>query len=300
MDRLDAMTVFVQTVESGSLSTAARKLSMPLTTVSRNLAELEAHLGVQLLTRSTRRLALTEAGQGYLVTCRKVLELVRDAESEVAQANQQPRGVLTMTAPLVFGRVVLLPLLTQFLAEFPEIDVRLQLGDRNIDLIDEHIDLALRIGALPDSNLRTVKVGDVREVVCGTRAHFERYGTPRQPEDLQRHPCITFSAIGRAGYWTFSKGRQRQPVAIRSRLTVNTAEAAIDAAIAGAGVTRVLSYQVRDAVDQGKLLIALSQYEPDELPVNLLFPGVVPMPLKLRAVIDSLVPKLRQRLDYVP
>jgi DNA-binding transcriptional LysR family regulator len=293
MDRLDAMSVFVQTVDSGSLSAAARKLSMPLTTVSRRLAELEAHLGAPLLIRSTRKLALTEAGRGYLATCRQILDLVGAAESGMARVHQQPRGLVTMTAPLVFGRIVLVPMLTELLSEFAEIDLRLLLGDRNLDLIDEQVDLALRIGALPSTSLRAVQVGSVREVVCASPEHFARHGMPSRPEDLQHHPCITFSAIEDARHWDFARDGRRHSVPIRSRLIVNTAEAAIDAAIAGVGVTRVLSYQVRDAIHRGRLVIALPDDEAPEIPVSLLFPGATPMPPKLRVTIDHLVPKLR-------
>lgn len=296
MDRLDAMAVFQQTVDSGSLSAAARKLSMPLTTVSRRLAELEAHLGAQLLIRSTRKLALTEAGRSYLATCRQVLELVDEAESGIARIHQQPRGTVTMTAPLVFGRIVLLPILADLLSEYPDIDLRLLLGDRNLDFIDEHVDLALRIGALPSTNLRAIQVGSVREVVCASPAHVARYGMPRTPKDLQQHPCVTFSALEDAHRWDFIRGRQRHSIAIRSRLVVNTAEAAIDAAMAGVGITRVLSYQIREAVEQGRLLIGLPDYEPAEMPVSLLFHGAGPQPPKLRVAIDHLVPRLRAQL----
>jgi DNA-binding transcriptional LysR family regulator len=297
MDRLDAMAVFVRTVDSGSLSAAARKLAMPLTTVSRKLAELEAHLGAPLLTRSTRKLALTDAGRSYLTACRQVLELVDEAESGVVQAHQLPRGSLTIAAPLVFGRIVLLPVIAAFLKDYPEIDIRLLLGDRNLDLMDEHVDLALRIGVLPDTRLRATEVGSVREVICASPAHFLQHGTPKTPDDLQQHPCVTFSAIEHPRHWAFGSGKKHRVVAIRSRLEVDTAEAAIDAAITGVGITRVLSYQVRSAFKKRQLRAALSEYEPQAKPVNLLFRSAAPLPLKLRTMIDYAAPRLRAALE---
>jgi DNA-binding transcriptional LysR family regulator len=295
MDRLGAMAVFVQTIDSGSLSAAARKLSMPLTSVSRKLAELESHLGAKLLMRSTRKLALTDAGRSYLAACRQMLDLVSEAESSVAQINQQPRGSVAVTAPLVFGRIVLLPMLADFLSDFPEIDLQLMLGDRNVDLLGEHIDLALRIGVLPAMSQRAIHVGSVREIVCASPSHLAHYGTPKKPDDLQNHPCVSFSTIGPAQHWKFSKGRKHHAISIHSRLTVNTAEAAIDAAIRGVGITRVLSYQVQDVIDQGRLVPVLREYESEDRPVNLLFRDTV-MPLKLRAMIDYLIARLRARL----
>ncbi|HEY0302738.1 MAG TPA: LysR family transcriptional regulator, partial [Rhizomicrobium sp.] len=218
MDRLDAMAVLVAAADSGSLSAAARKLGMPLATVSRKVSELEAHLETRLLVRSSRRLAPTEAGAAYLAAARRILEQVDEAERAAAGEYSTPRGELAVAAPIVFGRLHVLPVVTGFLADYPLIDVRLILSDRNAPLLDEHIDIALRIGALPDSSLVAVGLGSLRRVVCGSPAYLAARGTPRIPDDLAAHDGIVFDAVG--ANWTFGGGRS---VRVHARLAVNTA-----------------------------------------------------------------------------
>jgi DNA-binding transcriptional LysR family regulator len=296
MDRLEAMAILVAAVDAGSLSAAGRALGVPLPTVSRNVAELEAHLGTRLLIRSTRRLTLTEAGAAYVAASRRILDDVAEAERSAAGEYTAPRGELIVTAPVVFGRLHVLPVVTDFLAAFPEIAVRLALSDRNVDLAGDHVDLAVRIGALPDSRLIATRVGAVRRVVCGSPAYFAAHGEPRVPADLAGLACITFDVLGSATAWDFAA--PGGTVAIRSRLSVNTAEAAIDAAVAGAGVTRVLSYQVAQAVADGRLRIVLAPFEFPPAPVSLVHaPGL--MPLKLRAFRDFAAPRLRKALGTI-
>lgn len=294
MDRLDAMAVFVAAAEKGSLSAAARHLSMPLPTVSRKVSELEAHLGSRLLLRTTRKLTLTEAGQAYLASCQRILEDIAAAERTAAGEFVAPRGGLTVTAPVVFGRLILLPVLTSFLASFPEVDLRLLLGDHNFDLAEAHVDVALRIGTLPDSTLHAVRVGEVRTVVCASPAHLRRHARLVTPDDLALHPGIAFSGL--PARWTFGSGKKQYQVAVKNRLEVNTAEAAIDAAMAGLGVTRVLGYQVASACASGALEIVLQDFEPAPLPVSLVFMGQGPLPVKLRAFLDHARPRLRDVL----
>jgi DNA-binding transcriptional LysR family regulator len=291
------MSVLVAVVESGSLSAAARKLGVPLPTVSRKLSDLENYLKTRLLVRSTRKLALTEAGAAYLAASKLILEQVRDAERAASGEYLSPRGDLVVTAPIVFGRLHVLPLINEFLAKFPDINVRLVLSDRNVHLIDDHVDLAVRIGLLQDSALVATRVGSVRRVICASPTYLARYGVPKGPDDLSAHACITFDALTSPAAWSFSsKTHQRQrAVPIRSRLNVNTAEAAIDAAIAGVGLTRVLSYQAARAVAQRKLKIVLAKYEPKPLPVNLVHLGQGLMPLKTRVFLDFLASGLRRR-----
>lgn len=297
MDRLEAMSLLVAAIEAGSLSGAARRLGMPLATVSRKVSDLESHLRSRLLVRSTRRLALTEAGRSYVEACRRILDEVAEAERAASGEYRAPRGDLVVAAPVVLGRLHVLPIVVEFLKEQPQIDVRLALSDRIAHLLEEHIDVAVRIGELPDSSHVALRVGAIRPVVCASPAYFHARGTPQRPADLAKHDCITFEGIASPGVWSFSGRRQGQPVRVHSRLAVNTAEAAIDAAVAGLGVTRVLSYQAEQALRSGALQLALESYEPPPRPVSLLHAGGRLLPLKLRAFLDYAAPRLRDRLS---
>lgn len=297
MDRLEAMSLLVAVVESGSLSAAGRTLGVPLPTVSRKLSDLEAHLNTRLLNRSTRRLALTDAGAAYVAASKRILEQVRDAERAASGEFLSPRGDLVVTAPIVFGRLHVLPAVSEFLHSYPDVSVRLVLSDRNVDLIDDQVDLAVRIGVLRDSSMLATRVASVRRVVCASPTYLASFGTPKAPADLSRHACVTFDTPGFSGAWSFAHhgSRIERTVPIRSRLSVNTAEAAVDAAIAGVGLTRILSYQAAIAVAEGKLKIVLTKFEPEPLPVSLLHLGQGQLPLKTRALIDVLASRIRQR-----
>jgi len=298
MDRLEAMSILRAAVETGSFSAASRKLRIPLPTVSRKVAELEKHLKARLLVRSTRKLALTDAGADYLAACKRILEQVDEAEAAAAGEYSVPRGELAVTAPVVFGRLHVLPVISEFLARFPDIDVRLTLSDRNVDLIDDRIDIAVRIGALADSTMTALKVGTVRRVVCGSPDFLAAHGIPAKPPDLAAMPCVTFASTAGGASWSFARGRgAARPVQVRERLSVNTAEAALDAAIKGVGLTRVLSYQAARAVRDGKLRIVLQKFEPAPLPVSLLHAGGDPLPLKVRSFLDFAAPRLRKSLS---
>ena len=215
MDRLDAMSLLVASVEEGSFSAAGRKLGIPLPTVSRKIAELEAHLKTRLLVRSTRKLTLTEAGIAYIAACRRILEEISDAETQASGEYIIPRGELTLTAPIVFGRLHVLPVVSAFLNQFDEINVRMTLSDRNVNLVDDQIDVAVRIGELPDSTLVATRVGSIRRVVCGSPAYLAAHGTPKRPEDLVDHMCVTLSAISSGLSWTFaSKGARPRPLSV--------------------------------------------------------------------------------------
>ncbi|MDX8461185.1 LysR family transcriptional regulator [Mesorhizobium humile] len=296
MDRLDAMSLFVATVEAGSLSAAARRAGVPLATVSRKLSELEKHLKTRLLNRSTRRLTLTEAGQSYLTACRRILDEVSEAERIAAGEYSSPTGELVITAPVVFGRLHVLPVVTGFLAVYPQVDVRLTLADRITQLVEEHIDLAVRIGELPDSAMVATRVGSIRRIVCASPAYLAEHGTPAELRDLAGHNCITFEGLASLATWSFVAGRSETAIAVRSRLQVNTAEAAIDAAVAGLGLTKVLSYQADAAVRAGALRVVLEPFEPPPWPVSLVHAGQGRLPVKLRAFLDFAAPRLKERL----
>jgi DNA-binding transcriptional LysR family regulator len=296
MDRLEAMSIVLAVVEAGSLSAAARRLGIPLATVSRKVSDLERHLRTRLLNRSSRRITLTDAGRSYVAACRRILEDVEEAERSAAGEYSAPKGDLTITAPIVFGRLHVLPIVVEFLTAYRQIDVRITLADRVANLLEDHIDLAVRIGELPDSSLVATRVGSVRRVVCGSPAYFAERGMPRSPDELGSHDCITFGGLTSPRAWTFRKGKSDLAVTIRSRLVVNTAEAAIDAAVAGVGVTRVLSYQVAGAIRAGTLAVALEEFEPAPSPVSLVHAGQGLLPLKLRAFLDFAAPRLKVRM----
>jgi DNA-binding transcriptional LysR family regulator len=296
MDRLESMSTLVAAVEAGSLSAASRQLGMPLATVSRKVSELEAHLGTRLLNRTSRRLTLTDAGRSYVAACKRILEEIGEAERTAAGEYVAPRGGLIVTAPIVFGRLHVLPVATAFLKAYPDIDIRLTLSDGVVNLQENDVDLAIRIGELPDSSLVATRVGTIRRVVCASPAYFAARGTPGSPGDLSAHDCITFHGLTSPDRWQFGQSKSTVSVPIHSRLIVNTAEAAIDAAIASVGVTRVLCYQVASALHAGTLALALEQFEPAPWPVSLVHAGQGLLPLKLRAFIDFAAPRLKARL----
>jgi DNA-binding transcriptional LysR family regulator len=296
MDRFESMAVLLAVVEAGSLSAAGRKLGMPLATVSRKISELEKHVKARLLSRSTRQLTLTDAGRDYVAACKRILEDVNEAERAASGEYSAAKGDLVITAPIVFGRLHVLPITAEFLEAYPEIDVRLALGDRVVNLLEDHVDLALRIGELPDSSLIAKRVGTIRYVVCASPKYFAERGVPKSLHDLAVHQCVTFGALMSPDSWVFRVNGADVSVPIHSRLIVNTAEAAIDAAIAGVGVTRVFSYQMEDARRAGLLRVALREFESAPIPVSLVYPSQGRSPLKLRAFVDFATPRLRERI----
>jgi DNA-binding transcriptional LysR family regulator len=297
MNRLESMSVLLAVVDAGSLSAAGRKLGMPLATVSRKISELEAGLKTRLLIRSTRQLTLTESGRGYIAACRRILEDVNEAERAAAGEYTEPRGEMIVTAPVVFGRLHVLPVLTEFLQSYPEVKVRLGLGDRNFNLVEDHVDLALRIGTLPDSGLIATQLGSLRRVACASPKYLSKRGMPERVQDLATHDCVSFELFGVGDTWRFQVNGAEATVRIHPRLAVSTAEAAIDAAVAGLGVTCVLSYQVESAVRAGDLTLILQSFEPAPLPVSFLYASQGRLPLKLRSLLDFATPRLRVRLE---
>ncbi|MDC7743681.1 LysR substrate-binding domain-containing protein [Rhizobium binxianense] len=297
MDRLDAMTVLLAVVEQGSLSAASRHLRSPLATVSRKVSDLETHLNAQLLQRSNRKITLTEAGRAYVEAAREILDRVEEAERTAAGEYSAPKGELTMTAPIVFGRLHVLPVVVDFLKAYPDINLQLMLGDRLSNLVEDHIDVALRIGNLPDSNLIATRLGAIRRTVYASPDYLLRHATFRHPGDLAVHDCITFDSMASTPTWTFPQGKRDLTVPIRSRLAVNTAEAAVDAAVAGLGITRVLSYQAARAEMAGLLVPLLQDFEPPPAPVHLVYHTHGLVPLKLRALLDFAMPRLRATLS---
>jgi DNA-binding transcriptional LysR family regulator len=296
MDRLESMSVLLKVVESGSLSAASRKLGMPLASVSRKISELETYLKIRLLNRSTRRLELTDAGRSYLTASKRILEELGEAERAATGEYSAPKGDLVITAPTVFGRLYLLPVVTEFLKAYPDIDVRLMLTDRVVNLMEEHIDLAVRIGALADSSLLAARVGFIRQVVCGSPVYFAERGIPKSPKELSKHDCISIDGLMSSSQWSFPKGKTKLSVNIHSRLITSTVDSAIEAAVAGVGLARVFSYQIAAFQKTGALTVVLKDFEPKPWPVSLLYSGGHILPLKLRAFLDFVSPRLKAAL----
>ncbi|MGA0599105.1 LysR family transcriptional regulator [Caulobacter sp. KR2-114] len=297
MDRLEAMSLLVAAVDSGSLSKASRALGLPLATVSRKVADLEANLKTTLLIRSSRGLELTPAGRDYVVAARTILEQVAEAERAAAGEYAEPKGELVVTAPTMFGRLHLLPVATAFLSTYPDVAVGLMLTDRVTHFLDDQVDVALRIGALADSSLVATRIGWLRRVMCASPDYLAAHGAPDAPEDLADHQVISFDDAPVQTAWSFWQGGAEVSAPFRPRLSVTTIEAAIDAGLAGAGLVRALSYQVAEAVRDGRLRVVLADFEPPPRPVHLVYNRQARMPLKLRAFVDFAVPRLRERLE---
>jgi DNA-binding transcriptional LysR family regulator len=294
MDRIEDIEVFAEVAGQGSFTAAARRLNRSPTAITRAVADLEARLGVRLLNRTTRAVSLTDAGERFLVGARRVLADLSEIEQAAAGLGAAPRGELSVTAPILFGRLHVLPIVTEFLRAFPDVTVRLMLFDRPVDLVEEGIDAAVRIGALADSSAIATGLGHLRRVVVAAPDYLARHGTPERPDDIVGHDVVVFGGVG-GQQWEFT-GRA---VRVVPRLTVTTAEAAIDAAAAGIGITRVFSYQAVEALTRGAVTRILAAYEGEAIPVHLLYPGGAHRPPKLRAFVDYAAPRLRVRLNEV-
>jgi DNA-binding transcriptional LysR family regulator len=296
MDRLEAMTLLVAVAEAGSISAASRKLRVPLATISRKVSELEKHLNARLLMRSTRNVVLTEAGRSFVAVSRRILADLDDAERDIASATKTLKGELVLSAPIALGRFYLLPIVTDFLKDHPHIDARLMFADRRLNMIDDHIDIGLRVGELNDFSLVAKKVGVVRRVVCASPSYLERRGTPKRPEDLKDHDCITFENTLSPQSWAFKIGTTEKSFPIHSRLVVSTAEAATDAAVSGLGLTRMLDYQIDPQRRAGSLKLVLESFRSPPKPVHLIYEAGRHLPLKIRTFLDFAAPRLKQAM----
>jgi DNA-binding transcriptional LysR family regulator len=300
MDRLEGMSIVLAVAEAGSLSAAARRQKMPLATVSRKVSELEAHLRTKLFNRSSRVLAPTDAGRSYIAAAKRILADVAEAERAASGEYSTPRGELTVSVPFAFGRLHLVPVLAEFVAMFPEVDVHLDLVDRPVNLLGEHVDVALRIGTLADSSLIAIRIGEIRRVLCASPAYLKSRGTPRSPDHLSKHDCISFVPFQSPTTWTFKREQTEYVVPVRSRLVLNNLESTCEAARAGIGIAAVFSYQLAESVKSGELALLLEDFEPPPLPVSLVYPPNRFMPVKLRAFLDFALPRLKARMGDLP
>jgi len=300
MDRLEGMAILLSVVARGSFSAAARELNVPVQTVSRKIAELENYLGAQLITRTTRSLSFTDAGIAYTAAAKRILESVEVAEREAAGEFVTPKGDLVLTAPILFGRLHVLPIVSDFLAQFPDINIRLVLTRHNLNLLDDQIDMAVRIGPLPDSGMIATRVGSMRGVVCGSPMLIAERGIPQTPGDLVEFPCVSSDGPNTTAGWRFRDPGNGSPfeVPVVPRLTT-IAEAAVEAAVRGVGLVRALHYQVDEAVAAGNLAIVLQAFEPDPFPIHLLHAPRAQLPLKMRSFLDFAAPRLRQSVRHL-
>jgi len=299
MDRLESMAAFVAVARAGGFSAASRELGIPLATISRRVGELESALGVRLLRRSTRQVVVTEAGQRFFAACQRTLQDLRDAEESVSSDQRTPRGDLTITAPVAFGRLHLQPVALEFLAAHPQVNLRMQLLDRIVNIADEHIDAALRIAHLPDSSLIARTLGSIRVVVCASPTYLKARGAPQRPEDLMQHDCIVWSIMGPRDTWWFQDSDRQQQYPIRTRLATTLAESAVDAATAGLGLVQTTSYQASQAIGDGRLVVVLRKFECAVTPVSLVYARDRLLSLRLRAFIDFAAPQMMERLRTI-
>jgi DNA-binding transcriptional LysR family regulator len=299
MDQLEAMRVFQAVADQGGFAAAARQLRISPSSATRALAALEEHVGAPLLRRSTRAVSLTEAGRGYLAVCRRLLAELDEADRAAGGEAVRPRGLLTITAPVYFGRLHVAPIVLEFLDAFADVRASLQLLDRTMNLIEEGIDVAIRIGRLPDSSLIVTNVGEVRRVVCGSPGYLAAQGEPESTSDLGRHQLIEMTGMAAFGQvWSFWVDGRETTVPVAPRLSVNQTDVAIAAALAGRGLTLLLSYQVAEYLRDGRLRAVLTHAEPPPIPINLVQPAARPPSAKVRAFVDFATVRLRARQAY--
>ena len=300
MDRLEGMSIVLAVAEAGSLSAAARQQKLPLATVSRKVSELEAHLRTKLFNRSSRALVPTDAGLSYIAAAKRILADIAEAERAASGEYTTPRGDLSVSTLVALGRLCLQPILAEFLATFPEVDVHLNLQDRTVDLVEEHIDVALRVGDLADSSLIAVRVGEIHRVACASPAYLKSRGTPKSPNDLPAHDCVSYPPMQSPGTWRFTRDQTEYAVPVRSRFIASNLESACDAARAGLGITVAFSYLVAEPIRSRELVPLLQDFQPPPQPVSFVYSPNRFMPAKLRAFLDFAVPRLRTQLADLP
>lgn len=295
MDRFQEMQVFLAVADEQSFAAGARRLQMSPPTVTRAVAALEERIGTLLLTRTTRSVHITEAGQRYAEDCRRILAELEEAEESAAGSHAMPRGLLTLTAPVLFGELFVTPLLVAFLKQYPAVQVRALLLDRVVNMVDEGIDVAVRIGNLPDTGLNALRLGEVRRVTCASPGFLREHGRPTHPEQLQQMPIVASISSNLLTDWQFYDQDTPLSVLTQPRLTVTSNQAAINAAALGWGLTRVLSYQVASKVAANELEIVLERYEPPPLPVHVVYQGGSKVAAKVRAFVDFCAEHLSQQ-----
>ncbi len=298
MDRIQEMTVFAALADQTSFAGVARHFGLSTATVTRAVASLESRLGVLLVVRNTRNMRLTEAGQRFAVDCHRLLADLAEAENAAGGLHALPGGLLTVTAPQMFGALHVTPVLTRFLSQYPAVEIRAILVDRVVSMLDEGVDVAVRIGPLPDSSLTAIPVGSVRRMVCASPAYLAEHGTPQHPDDLRHHSTISTSASERPPHWQFRVDGHDYSVDVGSRLSLTSFQAAIGAAVQDWGLTQVPYYQIREHLRDGKLACVLEAFEIEPEPVHVVYLEGRRGSSKVRSFVDFCVEALRQDLRF--
>jgi len=293
VDRLHLINVFVAVVDANGFAGAARKLSISPPAVTRAISELEAHLGVRLLTRTTRVVRVTEAGARYVEDCRRILAELAEADESVSGLHAAPRGRLTLTAPVLFGALFVTPIVTEYLQRYPEVTASCWFLDRVVNMVDEGVDIGVRIGELPDSSLQAIRVGRVRRVICAAPSYLKRHGAPQTPDELTAHTIVSASGVTPTPEWRLVENGAPKLVKLQPRMTTTTNDSAVAAAVAGFGLARLMSYQVAEHVREGRLQLVLSEFETAPLPVHLVHREGRHASQKARAFLDLAIERLR-------
>lgn len=293
MDRLHLITVFVAVVDANGFAGGARKLGISPPAVTRAINELETHLGVRLLTRTTRIVRVTESGARYADDCRLILAQLAEADESVTGMQVTPRGHLTITAPVLFGAKFVAPIVTEYLQRNPEVVASCWFLDRVVNMIDEGADVGIRIGELPDSSMQATAVGKVRRVICAAPGYLEQHGVPLTPADLPSHTIVSASAVTPTPEWRLVENGETRIIKVRPRMTTTSNDSALAAALGGFGITRLLSYQVAELLQEGSLKMVLGEFELPDLPVHVVHREGQHASKKARAFIDLVVERLR-------
>jgi len=293
MDKFNLISIFIAVVDTNGFAAAARKLNISPPAVTRAINELETQLRVRLLTRTTRKVRVTDAGARYVEDCRRIIAELSEAEESVGGSHGAPRGRLALTAPVLFGSKFVTPIVTEYLRTYPEVSATCLFLDRVVNMMDEGIDVAIRIGELPDSSMQSIRVGQVRRVICAAPGYLKSHGLPKKPGDLQNHTIISANSMAPSPEWTLMEDGVAHVIKLQSRFTTSTNDSAITAAVGGFGLTRLLSYQIAEFMRAGQLKTVLSQYEPPALPIHVVHREGRHASKKARAFIDLAVERLR-------
>lgn len=294
------MRVFAAVAEEGGFAAASRKLDLSPAAVTRAIVALEKQLGARLLQRTTRNVRFTDAGHQYYENVRAILKSIAEANEAVADINAAPRGTLSITASVMFGRMFVMPCVIDYMQRYPQVKVVAHLVDRVTNLVDEGIDVAIRIGHLPDSGLRAIKVGEIRRVLCASPSYLEKYGTPQFPADLPQHSIISSSAVSPHTQWRFKSNNEPLLVRVDPRLAVTSNDAALIAATSGLGIARLLSYQVWSEIERKPLQLILEEFEEEPWPVHVVHREDKLGSSKVRSFIDHIVESLRSNPKLNP
>jgi DNA-binding transcriptional LysR family regulator len=294
MDRLEDLEAFLAVVEKGSLTAASRHLRRSLQSVSRSLAALERGVGVELVRRTTRQSSLTEAGRAFYNRVKPALTEINDAKLEVADARTQPSGLLRIGAPILFAPAYVVPTINAFMERYPGIEIELKASDRMVNLLEDGLDIAVRIREMADSGLKAKRLGDLRVVAFGSPAYFSKHGCPKHPDDLTRHQCVLRQVQSTTESWTFQVSGRRKSIRVQGRFRTDSTAATHTAVAAGLGISLTPLWQIRELVDEGIVEVILEDFEDSKIPIHAVWPSSKIPPTKTRLFVDMLAARLKQ------